>query len=66
MQTSLHVSNTKTSLDSGLPKHKMLPTHKATFCKFITENIRRESLSGIIDKLGRNRLGLRNKELKIM
>ena len=33
------VSKAKT----GLPKHKMVPTHKTTFCNFITENIRRES-----------------------
>jgi hypothetical protein len=58
------VSKAKT----GLPKHKMVPTHKTTFCNFITENYqtRVESLSGIIDKLGRNRLGPRDKELKIM
>jgi hypothetical protein len=59
------VSKAKT----GLPKHKMVPTHKTTFCNFITENYqtRVESLSEIIDnKLGRNRLVPRDKELKIM
>jgi hypothetical protein len=38
-------------------------------CNFLHRKIRRESvesLSGIIDKLGRNRLGPRDKELKIM
>ena len=39
-------------------------------CNFLHRKISRresvESLSGIIDKLGRNRLGPRDKELKIM